>query len=422
MFETSAAGCQSGRGRRGGQDEREYEAVYEQGYQGEQETENEDQFFQALIPLAAKVLPSLLGAFRKEAEYESDRYETDEYEDTEGRDYEGRDYESRDYEGGDHEDTQAEEEILGKLLRGVFGAEAETDEAVLSPAQEADFAGRMMEVSDERELRSLVGKIVNAVGGAVQGVRAAARSPQGRAVIDAVTPVLQAADSEAPLFELESPGMSEEQAAYEAARQSVRLIESAARHAAAADPDRPAGVVGELSVLGAARRFAPGLFGTAARVLRRTFGGRFGRRFYGGRYGGRFYGRRGYGYGYGYRRPYRRFYGWRGRPRYYGYGYPGAYGYGYPVQGPEPGPLGGPPPEPVPDQPPAPRPGYRWIQVPIDAAPPEPPAPGPEPPPPPGQPAQSEWETDEWEAGGNGHAADAGRWVRRRGRIVLLDA
>jgi hypothetical protein len=407
-----------GEGQYQGEGEGQYQGEDEGQYQGEDEGEgeDEDQFF-PLIGMVAKALPSILGALTsREGEFEN-------YEDSE-----------------DSEDSEAEEQFLGKLLGGLFGREAEYDEAPLTPAQEAEFAGRLLEVSDERELRQLIGRIVNTVGSAVQGVRGAARSPQGRALINAVTPVLQAAvpDAGGPppqaVFEMQAPGMGQEQELYEAARQGVRLTAAAARNVASAPPDQEAEIVGRMGLVRAAQRHARPLFRHTLRgaspILRRGFGsGRFGfRRGY--RPGYRF----GYRSGYRYGRPYRRYYGGYRGPRYYG----GYRGYGYPVGVPEPAPVGYPEPaaaEPPPGLPPV-RPGYRWIQVPDvpDAQPPaEPPQPGPEAPPPPGpQPAQSEWESGEWETtGGYGYEApngngssdgQGGRWVRRRGKIVLLGA
>ena len=63
----------------------------------------------------------------------------------------------------------------------------------MPPAQEAEFAAQLLEVADEEELDAFLGGIVNTVGRAVQGVSGAANSPQGRALIDAVTPLAEAA-------------------------------------------------------------------------------------------------------------------------------------------------------------------------------------------------------------------------------------
>ena len=95
-------------------------------------------------------------------------------------------------EGEDGEAGEAEEQFLHRILSNVLGQEAEGDEAALSPAQESQFASQLMEASDEQELARILGGIINTVGRTLQGVRGAVNSPQGRALIEAVTPVAQA--------------------------------------------------------------------------------------------------------------------------------------------------------------------------------------------------------------------------------------
>ncbi|GIE99846.1 hypothetical protein [Paractinoplanes rishiriensis] len=424
----------------------DYDDDDEAQFAGEAEAEAEEQFL-PLIPLLSSVVPAVLGALgggrKREAEYEG---------------------------GGQYEDEDEGEEqfILGRLLKGVLGGEApdRAGESVLSPQQEAEMARQLLEVNSEEELGRLLGGIVNVVGRAVQGVQNAARTPQGRAVVKAVTPVVQAAmaggDAPGEIFESEAGGMSQEQEIFETARQAVRLTASTAGHVAAAPPGVPAELAGELGLLRAAGRLARPFVGRAINRI-------FGRPRFGFRPGFRpgFRGFRGYRHG----RPY---WGYRGRP-YYGPRF-GRYRNGYAGPGyiegappPPAEPAGPPPPEP-------PQPGYRWVAVPIGApapaaAAPEPAPPGgppPDAPPPPG-PAQSEWEQalygeaqygeaqygeapygeapygeapygeaqygeaqygefqpghgpGEWEAPmQNGHG-DGGRWVRRQGKIELLGA
>jgi hypothetical protein len=339
------------------------------------EDESEEQFLPALLPLLANVVPAVLGALgggKREAE---------------------TGYASETEFAGEGEGE--EQFILGKLLKGFLGEapDHETGE-VLHPQQEAELAGRLLEVNSEDELGRLLGGIVNMVGRTVQGVQHAARSPQGRAVIEAVAPVVTAAmrdGGQGEIFESEAGGMSQEQEIFETARQAVRLAAATAQHVAAAPPGVPAELVGELGLIRAAGRFARPFVGRAIRGI-------FGRRGYGVRRGYRGY--RGYG-GYrgqppwGYRGP--RYGGYRG-PRFgprYGYGFPG-YVEGAPPP-PEP-PSGAPEPSAGAPQPPAgpPAPGFRWVAVPIGAPTPttvpvEPTGgPSPDAPPPPG-PAQSEW-------------------------------
>ncbi len=433
------------------EDDQEYGpggAEAEDEYEDEDEDAGEEQFL-PIIAAGLKLLPAILGGLgggRKEAEFE---------------------------EGEEGED---EERFIGDLLKKFLGeAEYEDEsESPLSPAQEAELAGRLLEVSGEDELKQVLGKIVNAVGSEVQGVRNAASSPQGRALVEAMTPVARTVVpstglSPGEVFETETSGMSQEQEVFESARQAVRLAAAAAQNVASAPPGAPAEVVGELGIIRAASRLARPLFGRALRAfsplarralgIRRHPGQRGGYRY--GRPSGRYYG--------GYRGP--RYYGGYRGPRYRGYGYGYGYGYpppaGYPV-GPPPEPMG-PPPAASPEPPAPPQPGYRWVAVPIGAppppvVPPEPAPPGPAAPPeaaPPGgpaQPAQSEWNQSEWNQGewnqgewnqgewnqgewepgeyqsggyGAGEApgmsgpdgdGQTGRWVRRSGKIIILGA
>ncbi|SIS00808.1 hypothetical protein [Micromonospora avicenniae] len=413
-------------------------------FEDEDEDAGEEQFL-PIVAAGLKLLPAILGSLGggKEAEYE---------------------------EGEEGED---EERFIGNLLTRFLGESEYEEEVPLSPAQEAELAGRLLEVSDEDELKRVLGKIVNVVGSALQGVGNAASSPQGRALVEAMTPVARTVVpgtglSPGEVFETEVSGLSQEQEVFEAARQAVRLTAAAAQNVASAPPGAPPEVVGELGIIRAASRLARPLFGRALRAVSPLVRRALGVRRYGVARGGFRYGRpyrRSYG---GYRSP-RHWGGYRG-PRYGGYRYP----YGYPppsgyVEGPL-EPMGPPPaafPGPSPEPPGPPQPGYRWVAVPIGApAPPvvpsEPP-PGPAAPPdgpPPGQPGQGEWGQGEWGPGewaqgewGHGEwgqgewnqgeylpgvyaqeAEDApgmngsdgdrqtGRWVRRRGKIVVLGA
>ncbi|HTF12381.1 MAG TPA: hypothetical protein VK659_29845, partial [Asanoa sp.] len=298
--------------------------------EGEDEDAGEEERFLPLIAAGLKLLPTILGAFggggaRKELD-----------------------------EGEDGEEGEAEERFLGQLVKKFLGAElAGEDELPLSPHQEAKLAERLLEASGEEELRQVLGHIVNAVGAETQGVPRAAETPQGQALVAALTPVTRTVVpgtglSPGEVFETEAPGMSQEQEVYESARQAVRLAAAAARNVAAAPPGAPPEVVGELGILRAASRFARPLFGRALRAFsplaRRAFGSRGGYRGYRGpRYGG---GYRGPRYG-GYRRPRYGYRGYRGPG--YGYGYPMAAG---PIEGPPdpfpPPPMAAPAPPPEP--------------------------------------------------------------------------
>ena len=255
---------------------------------------------------------------------------------------------------------------------------------------------------------------MNTVGRVVQGVRGAVNSPQGRAIIDAVAPLAEGAltgEAAGSLMEAESGGVNQEDEQYEAARRVVQLASAAAHNVATAPPGAAPQLVGELSVIRAARHFAPPLFRSALRAVSPFARRHYGRRYYGGyrrgyRYG-RPYGRRYYGY---------RRYGYRGygpRYRYRGYGYPGSYGYPPPAV-PPPMPEPGPEPPPMPPGPPwPPQPGYRWVAVPIGAPPP--PA-EPAEPPPTSPPAPPEGAAGAPPAGAAAPAQSEYGWRRRRRR------
>jgi hypothetical protein len=334
-----------------GQGEDEYPGPYGQG--------EEEQFLPALgalVPIAGQLLGGLLGRVKREIDSEAAGYE------------QGESF----YEGEAGQAGEAEEQFLGRVLLNVLGKEGEAYEAALSPTQESQFASQLMEASDEQELARVLGGIINSVGRAVQGVRGAVNSPQGRALIEAVTPVAQAVlsgESGPSLVAGETGELDQEQDQFEVARSVVQLASAAARDVAAAPPGAPPQLVGELSLIRAARRFARPLFNRALRVT-----SPLARRYWGPSY-------------HGFRRGYRHGYRWPYGRRYRGYGYgPGRWSryrpYGYPAYG-YPAYPGGPaaaPPEPEPTPPP-PQPGFRWVMVPIGAPPP--PESGPPPPPPP---------------------------------------
>jgi hypothetical protein len=364
--------------------EAEYYGQGEEEYPGSGEGE-EEQFLPALIPVVGQVLGGLLGSLGK------------------------REAELGGYGEAEGEAGEAEEQFLHKILLGALGREtADHHEAPLAPQQEAEFTERLLEASDEAELARIIGGIVNTVGRVVQGVRSAANSPQGRAVIDAVAPLAQAAlggEAASPVLEGEAGEMEEESGQYEAARRVVQLASAAARDVATAPPGAPPQLVGELSVIRAARTFARPFFRSALRMV-----SPFARRYYGRRYH-RF--RRGYSYGYpwGARRRSGWGYGSRYSPR-YRYGYRGYYGYQPPV-------VGAPAPEPPPEMPP-PQPGYRWVAVPIGAPPPPEPPPSlpPMPPPEPAGPPASPGPPPDGAAGAPAPGASnpQGEWGRRRRR------
>jgi hypothetical protein len=233
-------------------DEAEYDTAeygtgeYDAGEYGGGEGESEEQFL-PLIPIVGKVLAGLLGGLVKEAE-SAGEYGQGEYGHAENEDEAG----------------EAEEVLLHRVITRVLGQEPEYDQEVLTPAQEAEFTDRLLEVSNEQELGQILGGIVNTVGGVVQGIRGAVQSPQGRAVVNAVKPVARAALPQLgravgraigrrvgtsiargigmaarSLFETETSELTAEQEQYEVASRIVRLTASAARDVAAAPAGAP---------------------------------------------------------------------------------------------------------------------------------------------------------------------------------------
>jgi hypothetical protein len=302
---------------------------------------------------------------------------------------------------GESEAGEAAEQFLQKISVNVLGRDAGPHRPVMSPAQEKRFAAELSEVSNEQEMEGVLGRVVNTVGQAVQGIRDAANTPQGRAVINAVKPVARAAlpvigqaigsrfgvpqvgsavgSAIGSLFEVPMGELSEEEQQFEVACRVVRLASAAAQDVAAAPPGAPPQLVGDVAVIRAARHHAPPLFRRAlvelSPIARESMGEEH---FFGvhpfGFHGG--WGHGGWGHG-----------GW-GRG---GWGH-GGWGYH--------------------------RPWYRRFNVPPPPPPPEPPPP----PPPEGPPGQGEF-------GGYGYGSDwghmtggpSGRWVRRAGKIIVLD-
>ena len=155
----------------------------------------------------------------------------------------------------------------------------------------------------------VLGGIVNTVGRVVQGVSGAVNSPQGRALINAVAPLAEAAltgEAEGSLMGAEDGELNQEDEQFEAARRVVQLASAAARDVATAPPGAPPQLVGELSIIRAARtsrgRCSGAPCGRSRRSRASTAGAtpRSGRGYrYGRPYGGRYrlpsYGPR-YGY------------------------------------------------------------------------------------------------------------------------------
>jgi hypothetical protein len=237
-----------------------------------------------------------MSAFETYETYEGP-YETQEafegpYESGEGP------FETGGYETYEGEDEQFLGNILGAVaqplaqagmsalqsgLGGLFGE----SESPLSEAQEMEFATELMEIANEEELEQFLGNLFNGVskavggfikspvgkqlGGILKGVAKKALPIVGGALGSFVAPGAgtaigsQLGSLASNLFEMETEGMTPEQAQFEVARRYVRLASTAAATAARAPRNAPPARVTRVAITQAARQHAPGLLrGTTA--------------------------------------------------------------------------------------------------------------------------------------------------------------
>lgn len=176
---------------------------------------------------------------------------------------------------------------LPGIAKGIFGALTSESETVLSETQEMELTAELLEVASEEELEEFLGNLFKGVAKTVGGV---IRSPVGRAlggvlkgVAKKALPVVGGAlgSMVAPglgtavgsklgslasgLFEMETEGMTQEQAEFEVARRYVRLAATSAAQAARAPANVPPAKVARVAITAGARRHAPGLLrGTSA--------------------------------------------------------------------------------------------------------------------------------------------------------------
>ena len=172
---------------------------------------------------------------------------------------------------------------LSSGLGGLFG-EAESP---LGEAQEMELAAELLEITSEEELEEFLGNLFkgvsNAVGGFIKspvgqqlggilkGVAKQALPVVGGALGSFVAPGVGTAIGSklgslaSGLFEMETEGMSPEQAQFEVARRYVRLASTAAATAARAPRNAPPARVTRVAITQGARQHAPGLLrGTTA--------------------------------------------------------------------------------------------------------------------------------------------------------------
>jgi hypothetical protein len=175
---------------------------------------------------------------------------------------------------------------------GEFGeSEQGMPDVPLHEAQELEFASRLLEVSNERELEQFLGDVFRAVGSAVgRFARSGTGKALGAVLKDALGKALPiaagggasgtgpASDGEltgdlaqqaGSLLGLELEGLSPPDQEFETARQLVRFAGNAYRHAAWAPRNMSPRVAARSAAARAAQRYAPGLWRRTGGVERR---------------------------------------------------------------------------------------------------------------------------------------------------------
>ena len=174
--------------------------------------------------------------------------------------------------------------------------EADQGEMPLSEVEEMEFAGQLLEITNEDELDQFLGKVFKRVWRRARRVARGVVKPLGsalKAIAKRALPIVggavagvfggplggmvgsQLASGAGSMFGLELEGMSSQDQEYEVARRYVRFASSAAARAARTN-QAPNKAVRD-ALRGAARRFAPGLLRsgvqlTAAPDVRRQRG------------------------------------------------------------------------------------------------------------------------------------------------------
>jgi hypothetical protein len=196
--------------------------------------------------------------------------------------FEGEDF--LEYAGEhEHEDflefeDEQQEDFIGNLLSSVLGGEVT---GPLSEQEELELASQLLEVGSEQELDQFVGNLFKK---AVRGVSKFAKSSTGRAIGSALKGVAKKAlpvvggalgSMVAPgvgtaigsklgslagrLLEMEGE-ISEQELEFELARRVVRIGAGAVRTASRVPPrSAPPGTIARRALIGATRRYAPGV-------------------------------------------------------------------------------------------------------------------------------------------------------------------
>lgn len=220
-------------------------------------------------------------------------------------------------------ETGENEQFLGSVLGGIMGGEMETGEtfethetflgelgeaetqeqnftgevgheAIFDEVQEMELASELLEVSNEAELEYFLGNLIKragkAVGGFVKGpigsalgsaLKAVAKralplagSALGNLIVPGLGGVIggKLASAAGNAFGLELEGLSPQDREFEVARRFVRFAGAAANRAVRMPPRVPPGRAVKTAIVGAARRYAPGLLQPRATHRRRGNG------------------------------------------------------------------------------------------------------------------------------------------------------
>ena len=242
------------------------------------------------------------------SELESGEYEGSEFEGEYESEYGEYESESGEYESesGEYESESGEYEIeFGEYEDGTpTGSQTARLESPLSEMQEMELASELLEVTGEQDLEQFLSDVFSSIGQAAGNLM---RSDTGQALggilkdslssaAQQALPVVgraigdvaggygdlgaQAGSAVGSLLGLELEGLSAEDREFEAARQLVRYVGSAASQAAAAPRNAPPAAVAATAARRAAQIYAPGLLprlqGRSTRLWPR--GGRWVRR------------------------------------------------------------------------------------------------------------------------------------------------
>lgn len=198
--------------------------------------------------------------------------------------FEGEDEDFLEFEGThehEHEDFQEfeSEDFLGGLLSSVLGGEVA---GPLSEQEEMELASQLLGVGSEQELEQFIGNLFKkvgrgvsrfaksgvgkALGGALKGIAKKALPVVGGALGSMVAPGIGTAIGSklgslaGGLFEMEGE-INEQELEFEMARRVVRIGAAAARSASRVPPrSAPSKVIARRALIGATRRYAPGVF------------------------------------------------------------------------------------------------------------------------------------------------------------------